>query len=149
MHYHLHLVHKSVSLDLRYGRDLYLNIPDVDSLYGSGDEDYDLVEDIQRDEIAKCYKDKVWQIIEKAGKVCEGLFFTKFILSPHILGIEPKFILLAGGSTRIPFVTSCLESIFNRSTICNFLNVDEVKRLSIYSNNHMLSGSSHRCSCNC
>ncbi|PAV60311.1 hypothetical protein WR25_19188 [Diploscapter pachys] len=85
---------------------------DVDSLYRSGDEDRDLVEVIQKDEIIEYYHDKVYQIIEEVGEVYKE--------------VKPKFVLLAGGSTRIPLITKHLESVFNGSTICSFLNVDEV-----------------------
>ncbi|PAV92065.1 hypothetical protein WR25_03040 [Diploscapter pachys] len=85
---------------------------DVDSLYRIGDEDCDLVEVIQKDEIVEYYNKEIEKIIKKVGGVCKE--------------IKPKFVLLAGGSTRIPLITKHLESVFNGSTICSFLNVDEV-----------------------
>ncbi|PAV81112.1 hypothetical protein WR25_20051 [Diploscapter pachys] len=85
---------------------------DVDSLYRSGDEDCDLVAVIQKDEIKGYYNEKVDQIIKKVGEAYKDL--------------KPKFILLAGGSTRIPLISEGLAGVFKDSTICNFLNVDEV-----------------------
>ncbi|PAV61542.1 hypothetical protein WR25_09865 [Diploscapter pachys] len=86
-------------------------IYDVDSLYRNGDEDCDLVAVIQKDEIVKYYNKEVDQVIKKVGKVYKE--------------IKPKFILLAGGSTRIPLVFTGLSGVFKDSTVCNFLNVDE------------------------
>ncbi|PAV67055.1 hypothetical protein WR25_18393 [Diploscapter pachys] len=85
---------------------------DVDSLYRNGDEDCDLVEVIQKDEIKEYYNKEVDQIIKKIGEVYKE--------------IKPKFILLAGGSTRIPLISESLSEAFKDSTVCNFLNVDEV-----------------------
>ncbi|PAV84032.1 hypothetical protein WR25_14461 [Diploscapter pachys] len=88
-------------------------IYDVDSVYRSGDEDRDLVEVIQKDEIVKYYHAKLCENIEKARGVCKE--------------IKPKFILLAGGSTRIPLISESLSGVFKDATICSFLNVDEAE----------------------
>ncbi|PAV63636.1 hypothetical protein WR25_05802 isoform D [Diploscapter pachys] len=86
---------------------------DVDSLYRNNEnEDQDLVKVIQKDEIKGYYNEEVDKIIKKVGEVYKDL--------------KPKFILLAGGSTRLPVITEYLTREFPRSTICNFLNVDEV-----------------------
>ncbi|PAV68331.1 hypothetical protein WR25_12970 [Diploscapter pachys] len=88
-------------------------IYDVDSLYRTDDnQDHDLVEVIQKDEIKGYYNEEVDKIIKKVGEACKDL--------------KPKFILLAGGSTRIPLISEGLAGVFKDSTICNFLNVDEV-----------------------
>ncbi|PAV78905.1 hypothetical protein WR25_01898 [Diploscapter pachys] len=86
---------------------------DVDSLYRNDDnEDQDLVKVIQKDEIKGYYNEEVDKIIKQVGEIYKDL--------------KPKFILLAGGSTRLPVITEYLTREFPGSTICNFLDVDEV-----------------------
>ena len=73
MLYHLRLIHESVNFESsRWKRFENLNIPDVDSLYRSGDEDCDLVEVIQKDEIVKYYNKAVEKIIKDVGKYYKG-----------------------------------------------------------------------------
>ena len=60
------------ALGLQGGKNSNLNIPDVDSLYRSGDEDCDLVEVIQKDEIVKYYNEKIEKIIKDVGKYYKG-----------------------------------------------------------------------------
>ncbi|PAV85000.1 hypothetical protein WR25_10265 [Diploscapter pachys] len=86
---------------------------DVDSLYrNSSGQDCDLLEVVQKQDVEEIY-DKI--ISDHIGKIV------------RMTGtIQPKFILMGGGSTRIPKINEYLQKNFKNSKICDFMNVDEV-----------------------
>ncbi|PAV82769.1 hypothetical protein WR25_24719 isoform E [Diploscapter pachys] len=86
---------------------------DVDSLYrNKAGQDCDLLEVVQRQDVEQIY-DKI--ISDHIGKIV------------RMTGvIQPKFILMGGGSTRIPKINEYLQKNFKDSKIGNFMNVDEV-----------------------
>ncbi|PAV91965.1 hypothetical protein WR25_06100 [Diploscapter pachys] len=90
----------------------------VDSLYqrdSNGDEDpVDFELQLTKEEMQEICDKIIKRVTNKAWK----MYKTK--------GIRPKYIIVSGGSTRIPLISECLRKLFPTATYCDALNQDEI-----------------------
>ncbi|PAV92000.1 hypothetical protein WR25_22120 isoform A [Diploscapter pachys] len=90
----------------------------VDSLYqrdSSADEDpVDFELQLTKEEMQEICDKIIKRVTNKAWK----MYKTK--------GIRPKYIIVSGGSTRIPLISECLRKLFPTATYYDALNQDEI-----------------------